>query len=109
MGRGVYQMKFFDRWLLKKLKYCWDHADEIEGNNKKYSLDEVCVDLEESPSLRTRGTRFTMYNANGGMVIETDFYDDKTDRRTNNLYVCSNTENLGEELSKILTLESLKR
>lgn len=101
-------MKFFDRWLLKKLKYCWDHSGEIEGIQKKYGLEEVCI-TDDSPNLRSRGVRFTMYNANGGMVIETDYYDDKTDRRTSNLYVCTDSENLGEELSKILTLETLKR
>jgi 5S rRNA maturation endonuclease (ribonuclease M5) len=59
--------------------------------------------------LNSRSIRFTMYKANGGMVIETEHYNDKNDQRINSLYVCTDTDNLGEELSKILTLESLKQ
>jgi hypothetical protein len=104
-------MKFINKWLLKKMKYCWDHSDEIEGYGKNNinQFQEVCVDTLSSISLNSRSIRFSVYRANGGMVIETDYYDDKNDRRINNLHVCTDLENLGEELSKILTLETLKQ
>ena len=102
-------MKFFNRWLLKKLKYCWENADEIEyGINHNQIHMPVGTGNISDVSLRTQGIRFTMYKASGGMVIETESYNEKTDRRTTGLYVCTNTDTLGEELSKILTLETLK-
>lgn len=101
-------MKFLNRWLLKKLKYCWENADEIEYGTKRNQIHLPVESIINDVSLRTQGIRFTMYKASGGMVIETDSYNEKTDRRTTGLYVCTNTDTLGEELSKILTLETLK-
>jgi len=53
--------------------------------------------------------RLSIYNASGGFVIETRTYDSKKDQSKTNLYIVTDTEKMGEELSKIITLTSLTR
>ena len=48
-----------------------------------------------------------IYSASGGFVVETRVYDEKRDRSNNNLYLITNHEEMGEELSKIITMTSL--
>ena len=60
-------------------------------------------------TLNTRGTQFTLYNANGGTVVELRDYDPINDRVHTLLYVISSEKDLGEQLGHIVTMEALKR
>lgn len=62
----------------------------------------------EADSLNSNGMRFNLYKANGGFVIETRVYDERNDRNINKLYVITEDKDLGEELGKIITMESLR-
>jgi hypothetical protein len=65
--------------------------------------------VEESRELDTRNsTRFTVHPASGGTVIQTRTYDERKDRHVENLYIIHRSEDLGEELAKIITLEGLR-
>ncbi len=55
------------------------------------------------------GTTFTIYNANGGTVIQTTTVDPRTDRMFTKLYVIPEGQDLGEELGLILTREALSK
>lgn len=65
-------------------------------------------DYSNMDSLNSNGMRFQLYNANGGYVIETRVYDETHDRNRNKLYVITEDKDLGEELGKIITMESLR-
>jgi hypothetical protein len=52
--------------------------------------------------------RFTIYKATGGLVVQTSSYDDKKDTSNCNLYIIHDNDNLSTELSKIITIETLK-
>lgn len=56
----------------------------------------------------TRRISFNLYSANGGMVIETNRYDNVKDRQIPGLYVIHSNAELGEEISKIITMERLR-
>ena len=56
-----------------------------------------------------RAIQFTVYNANGGRIVETRRYNTKTDRSTNGLYVITGEQNFGNEIDKIITMEALKQ
>lgn len=62
----------------------------------------------ESDRLSSEGMRFQLYKASGGFVIETRHYDERTDRNNNKIYVITENQDLGEELGKIITMESLR-
>ena len=79
-------------WLLK------NNEDEPQWANQAV----------ESDSLNSNGMRFQLYKASGGYVIETRLYDERNDRNINKLHVITEDKDLGEELGKIITMESLR-
>jgi len=62
----------------------------------------------ETPSLDSEGMRFTVFKASGGFVIETRTYDRRKDESNNKIYVITENQDLGQELGKIITMESLR-
>lgn len=55
-----------------------------------------------------RAIQFTVYNANGGRVVETRRYDRQKDRSQTGLYVITSDQDFGHEIDKIITMEALK-
>ena len=53
--------------------------------------------------------RLSIYSASGGMIAETKTYDRQKDRQNTQLYIVNDTEQMGEELNKIITMVSLGR
>jgi hypothetical protein len=62
----------------------------------------------EEANLSSEGMRFQLYRAAGGFVVETRQYDQKNDRSYNKLYVIRDDQDVGEEMGKIITMESLR-
>jgi hypothetical protein len=56
-----------------------------------------------------QGFHFTIFSAVGGKVLQLYTYDVNMDRRPSKLYIISDKDDLGAELSHILTMESLSR
>ena len=87
------------RWLKKKLRN-WINDDG------PILLADRAIRTSDEPD--TECIRFKVFRASGGTVIQTDIYDRKTDRQYNNLHVIVEGQDLGQELGKIITYESLK-
>jgi hypothetical protein len=66
------------------------------------------VDDCEGPSLDSQSFRLKIYGASGGTIIETTKYDRKNDENRHSLHVVTDDKDLGEELSKIITMEQLR-
>jgi len=67
--------------------------------------EDLYVDADR---LSSDGMRFQLYKANGGFVIETRTYNRQKDENVNKMYVITEDKDLGEELGKIITMESLR-
>lgn len=52
---------------------------------------------------------FTVYNANGGKIVEVKNYDQSKDRWNRSLHIITSDEDFGESIGKIVFLEMLKR
>lgn len=116
MAKQVKKKKigFFKRWLLNSVK------DAVEDERRSGALVSS-ADVISTKQLRgiqtnsssidqpERAIHFTVYNANGGRVIETRKYDRKTDRHGNNLYIITSDQDFGREIDKIITMEALKQ
>ena len=63
---------------------------------------------ESGPNLQSQGFRLNVYGASGGTIVETTKYDRKHDENRNSLHVITEDKDLGEELSKIITMEQLR-
>jgi len=62
----------------------------------------------DGPNIQSQGFRLNVYSAGGGTIIETTKYDRQKDDHRHSLHVVTDDKDLGEELSKIITMESLR-
>jgi hypothetical protein len=86
------------RWLKRKLRN-WIDEDRI-------TLADRAIRCSDEPD--SECIRFKVFRANGGVVVQTDTYDRRSDRLQNTLHVIVEGQDLGQELGKIITYESLK-
>jgi hypothetical protein len=96
-------MKWFNKWFAKKCKQAWE--DSRADSPIKESL---AAQLVAARSIDSHGMNFTIYRANGGYVIETRTYDKKRDSNDHNLHIITDDKELGEEIGKIITYQSLR-
>ena len=82
----------------------WLMKDNDEAD---YSGNLISVD-SDGPDIQSQGFRLNVYSASGGTIIETTKYDRQKDDHRHSLYVVTDDKELGEELAKIITMESLR-
>jgi hypothetical protein len=80
----------------------WLMDDSDEADYAPISVDS------DGPSLDSNSFRLKVYGASGGTIIETTKYDRKSDENRHSLHVVTEDKDLGEELSKIITMEQLR-
>jgi hypothetical protein len=85
----------------------WAFHDDVE-TVASGQLRRRNVVTESTDYLRSQGMSFTLYAAEGGTVIETSMYNDKTDRNENRLYLISEGEDFGSMLAQIVSTERMK-
>ena len=99
-------------WLKLKLRDWVNSAQDVYADEAKMAtINSIGIGRAiPSHSLDSdKGIRFQVYKANGGMVVETSMYDRQKDRHHNGLYIITDEQDLGKELSKIVTMETLKQ
>jgi hypothetical protein len=79
--------------------------NSIQGSKRRRGIASV----RESDDLASEPIQFKMYKAAGGWAIEFRQYDNRNDRMDTSLYVVNGEEELGNHISKIITMEALKR
>jgi len=108
-------MKWFDSWIQR----CYNRArsrDEDQpilvsdspkrsrnGKTGVASIRRVEHNYDDKSVIS-----FKVFGANGGMIVETNRYDDKRDTEAIGRYVISDNDDLVESLGKIVTLEYLR-
>ncbi len=80
----------------------WLMNDDSDYGNQLISVDS------EGPNIQSQGFRLNVYSASGGTIIETTKYDRQKDDHRHSLHVVTDDKDLGEELAKIITMESLR-
>jgi hypothetical protein len=104
---------WFYRWLDNKIqnsRYC-DEDETVSSpvNSVQSKRRRGIVSVRESDNLASEPIQFKMYKAAGGWAIEFRQYDNRNDRVDTSLYVVNDEEELGNHISKIITMEALKR
>ena len=80
----------------------WLMKDDEDYSNQLISVDS------EGPNIQSQGFRLNVYSASGGTIVETTKYDRQKDDHRHSLHVVTDDKELGEELAKIITMESLR-
>jgi hypothetical protein len=120
-------MKWFFRWLYNGIKEveAQDRDDREEAsfatqaglvarrprgsNSMRIGLAKTATEDGHSVNLNQSPLVFRLYPATGGHIVEYAYYDEKTDRNQQALHLIASDQDLGDALSKIMTLEALKR
>ena len=80
----------------------WLMDDSADHYNPGIAIDS------DGPNIQSQGFRLNIYSASGGTIIETTKYDRQKDDHKHSLHVVTDDKELGEELAKIITMESLR-
>jgi len=95
-------MQFIIRWLNKKFNRSLKDADVAV-----YATPTIGGSPKTS-NLNSFGMNFTVYKANGGFIVEYHQYDRHRDRGEHKLHIVTEDKDLGEELGKIISFETLR-
>lgn len=107
-------MKWFKNWLFNSMKQVGIDREKIAYDNQKIGSNNPYYSTSESEGgplnqfNSDKSIQFTVYFANGGRIVETVRHTKHQDRVSSGLYIISNDNNFGNELDKIITMESLK-
>ncbi len=104
-------LKWFYRWLDDKIQNSRYYEEDVAvpSNSVHSKRRRGITSVRESDDLATEPIQFKMYKAAGGWAIEFKQYDNRNDRMDTSLYVVNGEEELGNHISKIITMEALKR
>jgi hypothetical protein len=103
------KINFFKKWIVNIVKDSWEsernnaYRNDIVGS-KQLSISREPTSIDQPD----RAIQFTVYNANGGRVVETRRYDRQKDRNHQSLYVITSDQEFGKEIDKIITMEALR-
>ena len=89
-------------WLRRKIR------NFLNDDGSEKSPDRPMLVAREDDFGSSKNLNLNIYYATGGVVIKSYKYDNKTDRSHNSLYIIREDQDLATELSRIVTVESLK-
>lgn len=76
--------------------------------SKKRQKNTPTVRKEDSVRLDSRGVKFTVYPARGGVVIEACSYDERTDNSVVTLHVVPEGDDLDVAMANIIAVEAMR-
>ena len=106
-------MKWFDKFLYRKLRDMWDNKDKYN----RYLEEDIYVSrgrgmnsiaVAESSDWED-GLRINVKKVIGGFVVSFRSYDRKSDRNNERHYIITDEQEFEKELGKFITLESMKQ
>ena len=102
-------LKWFFKWLDDKIQNSRYYEEDSPAQLVSQKRRRGTVSVRESDDFASDPIQFKMYKAAGGWAIEFRQYDNRNDRMDTSLYVVNGEEELGSHISKIITMEALKR
>ena len=106
-------MGFFEKWLARKVRKGLNQQKQDEER----AINHISQDKYHVIGSMTKGNdtldsfpdlNFRMYKAENGWVMEVRHTDKRTDRQSSNMHIITDSEELGDSIAKIITLESLR-
>ncbi len=95
-------MNRFFRWLDSRIKNSYN-------NNCLYSPAKQSTGNHSGPNFEKEPTlNFLIHNANGGKIVEFKKFDRQMHEWNSTVYVITDKEDIGDLISKMITMELLK-
>ena len=113
-------MKWLDNLALKRAgQLLSNQSADVEQNNI-YIPQSLKINMNSQGLAKTRAHNadfnrenkslsFTLHPAEGGYILEYSNYDGSHDRYTQRLHIINDSDDMGESIAKIVTLELLRR
>jgi hypothetical protein len=117
--------KWLDRWLTRKIHsvIMTDERNEFDMGTTEDDFPRAprkrgglstrirnrIDDISEEPFPLEHGMRFTIYQASGGLIIQYSQYDEKINETNHALHIITNDMDIGDSLSKIITIQQLRK
>ena len=101
-------MKWLDNWILRRAKRIRQRDETGAAIGRLETKLSSGSDDRLSIGSSKHRMNFTVYRANGGMMVEYNRYDDRKDQHHCELHIIHPDQDLGAALGKIVTFESLK-
>ena len=97
-------MKWFKRWLARAVV---EGREDSDRNDRVYATASSKLSMGRDVESED-GLNITIRKAIGGRIVTFRHYDPKTDRHNHRLYVIPEELDFERELSKSITLESMR-
>lgn len=108
-------MQWFDNWIRKKFIQAWESTRTHEQKPDSYpiAMKKIinfgsCPQPPNSLKFDVRPITLNLYRATSGWVVEYSHYDITKDLSNSQLYVINDDQELGEQLSQIVTFQLMK-
>ena len=115
---GIQHGNSLNMWLeLFPNAYIYGMDIDKEYSGERYSIikgDQSNIDHLNNlnsgiPEFRIDPLHLKIYPANGGTIVESSFFDSIKDTQHTRLHIVTNDKDLGNSLSKIITMELLRK
>ena len=103
------------RWLWSRvMKWGWDYSRDINDGlvplaRRKGRYDVVSLDDIDSTIELPDPITFRVQAITGGTLVETRWYNPKSDEPIRKLHIVNDNENLAEAIGKIVTMELIRK
>ena len=103
------------RWLWSRvMKWGWDYGRDIDDGlvplaRRKGRYDVVSLDDIDSTIELPDPITFRVQAITGGTLVETRWYNPKSDEPIRKLHIVNDNENLAEAIGKIVTMELIRK
>jgi hypothetical protein len=97
------------RWLWSRMmKWGWDFNHNLREDNPVYATASLGSSFDDGIELSDPMT-FRIQTVLGGTLIETSYFQRKSEERRSKIYVVTPDENLSDAVGKIVTMELLQK
>jgi hypothetical protein len=94
-------------WIIRKLRE-WE-KDYYNSSLEPMQLGSLPSRISGRSFNRNDAIGFYLHKATGGWVVDISHYDDAKGDSNSSLYIITNEDEIGQELTKIISIESLRR
>ena len=104
-GHAPAKLSWFQRWFLKHSRQAWQHSNQDRDMNIYTTSSRVTATRE----LNTRNSiDLSLIKADGGWIVQFQNYDEHRDRHNVYHHVIPDSEEFGNRLAEIITLQCMR-